>query len=56
MVAWVHGTAPHEKTDPAAIVDMLLYGIDSTGPPGHRCDLAESLRPLSILPTTHPCP
>ncbi len=54
MINWMHGTST-EATDPAAIVDLLLHGIDATGPPGERVDLATAFEALS-QPGAQTCP
>ncbi len=54
MVAWVHGTST-EATDPAAIVDLLLHGVNKTGPPGERVDLAAAFAALT-KPGADSCP
>ncbi|MFC7619553.1 TetR/AcrR family transcriptional regulator [Microlunatus sp. GCM10028923] len=53
MVAWVHGWHL-EATDPEAIVDLLLYGLDDTGRPAQRVDLAAAFAQVS-QPGTHNC-
>lgn len=53
MVAWVHGWHI-EATDPEAIIDLLLYGLDDTGRPEQRVDLAVAFAQVS-QPATRNC-
>jgi AcrR family transcriptional regulator len=54
MIAWATG-ASKERPDPEAIVDLLLHGIDATGPPDQRIDLAAAFNTIA-QPGSHPCP